>query len=95
MGTGGGTFLQDMSELEFLGMNEKIMSDRPPLDKWRADELLNPDRHLWGLPAIANAAGVSIDTVRRWYDSTDAPITKPGGRYYSTRSAILNWLNAR
>lgn len=67
----------------------------PPLDTWRADEILQPDRQLWGLHQIAAAAGVSIDTARRWSQKTDAPISKPGGRYYSTRKALMSWLNAR
>jgi len=74
-------------------MNGK--TDAPPLDRWRADEVLEPDRQLWGLPEIARVAGVSIDTVRRWHRKTDAPISKPGGRYYSTKSALKNWLHAR
>ncbi|RNI20990.1 MULTISPECIES: DNA-binding protein [Paracoccus] len=72
-----------------------VNPDHPPLDRWRADELLEPDRDLWGLPAIAKAAGVSIDTVRRWHLHTDAPISKPGGRYFSTRNALRGWLLAR
>lgn len=70
-------------------------NEKPALDRWRADEMLEPDRHLWGLPEIARAAGVSIDTVRRWHRRTDAPITKPGGRYFSTREALKRWLGAR
>lgn len=85
-----------MAELEFLDMsgNEQT-NDNPPLDRWRVDEVLEPDRHLWGLPEIAQAAGVSIDTAKRWYQKTDAPISKPGGRYFSTRAALLSWLHAR
>lgn len=75
--------------------NDKKKADIPPLDRWRIDSILEPDRHLWGLPAIAQAAGVSIDTVRRWHCSTDAPITKPGGRYFSTVWALKRWLSAR
>lgn len=69
--------------------------DLPPLDRWRLDEVLEPDRCLWGLPQIAQAAGVSVDTVRRWHRNTDAPISKPGGRYFSQRTALIRWLNAR
>lgn len=74
-------------------MTEKM--DLPNLDRWRLDALLEPDHQLWGLPAIAQSSGVSIDTVRRWYEKTDAPISKPGGRYYSTRNAMRRWLCAR
>lgn len=68
--------------------------DNPPLDRWRADEVLEPDRPLWGLPLIAQIAGVSIDTVRRWHKDTDAPISKPGGRYFTTRRALMAWLRS-
>lgn len=78
-----------------MSSNNKKLDTLPPLDRWRLDDVLEPDRQLWGLPEIAQAAGVSIDTVRRWYRGTDAPISKPGGRYYSTRNAMRGWLNAR
>lgn len=78
-----------------MSSNDKKDLHMPPLDRWRADELLEPDRPLWGLKAIANVADVSIDTVRRWYRSTDAPISRPGGRYFSTHWAIIGWLRAR
>lgn len=96
-GTGAGGSAQDMTELEFSGMNRNDAkpNDMPPLDRWRLDKVLEPDRHLWGLPEIARVAGVSIDTVRRWYEKTDAPISKPGGRHYSTRRAMLRWLSSR
>lgn len=97
MGTGPGGSAQDMQELEFLAMssNEAKPAHLPPLDLWRLDEVLEPDRHLWGLPEIARVAGVSTDTVRRWHQKTNAPISKPGGRYFSTRRAMISWLNAR
>lgn len=94
LGTGPGRRAQDMQELEFYGMTRND-TPLPPLDRWRLDEVLEPDRHLWGLPEIARVAGVSIDTVRRWHRDTNAPITRPGGRYYSTRAAMTSWLSAR
>lgn len=74
-------------------MQEK--NDLPPLDPWRVDEMLEPDRALWGLPEIANAARVSVDTVRRWHKGTQAPISKPGGRYFAMRGELMAWLRAR
>lgn len=75
--------------------NEQNMNDNPPLDRWRVDAVLEPDRPLWGLPQIAQVAGVGIDTVRRWHLETDAPISKPGGRYFTMRRALMQWLRAR
>lgn len=97
LGTGAGGSAQDIQQLEFLTMSriDPTTAERPPLDRWRLDDVLEPDRHLWGLTEIARAAGVSVDTARRWYHRTDAPISKPGGRYFSTRRAMLAWLNAR
>lgn len=77
-----------------MGKN-KIAELRPSLDRWRLDKVLEPDRPLWGLSEIARMAGVSVDTVRRWHRRSDAPISKPGGRYYSTRNAMKSWLAAR
>ena len=55
---------------------------------------LRGDR-LWGATEIANFAGVSEDTVRRWSCLTNCPIAKPGGRYFVTRTALLQWLTAK
>ncbi|CAM3388467.1 DNA-binding protein [Paracoccus nototheniae] len=71
------------------------LDDAPPIDRWRLDDLLEPDRNLWGLNEIAQVASVSIDTVRRWHEKTDAPISKPGGRYFSTRNALKAWMKSR
>lgn len=50
---------------------------------------------LWGAPEIAQFAGVSDDTVRRWERIPDCPIYKPGGRYFSTRTALLSWMTKK
>jgi hypothetical protein len=47
---------------------------------------------LWGAEAIARFAGVSVATVYRWQELDECPITKRGGRYFSTRSALSGWL---
>lgn len=75
------------------------MPDRRRLAAADFDEVVRQARRrpdeLWGLPAIASALGLSVDTVRRW--SRDPrkglPITRPGGRYFATRAALLAWLH--
>lgn len=50
-------------------------------------------RHLWGAKAIATAAGVSPETVRRsWADDPECPVRKVGGRLYATRTELATWL---
>lgn len=68
-------------------------ADKPPLDRWRADEMLEPDRGLWGLKAIADCLGVSVETARRWATdpACDVPVTKPVGRWFARRRALLDW----
>lgn len=66
----------------------------PPLDRWRVDALLEPERKLWGLPQIASALGVSVDTARRWARMPGVPIYRPAGTgsYFAFRSELLAWL---
>lgn len=72
------------------------MTDIPPFDRWRLDELLDPKDMLWGLKAIANArGGVSVDTVRRLAKSSSAPISRPAGRYFASRRELNAWLRAK
>jgi hypothetical protein len=52
---------------------------------------LRGDR-LWGATEIAKFSGVSEDTVRRWSLLPDCPISKPSGRYFCTRTALMQWL---
>ena len=61
--------------------------ERPPLDRWRADALLDPERKLWGLPLIAEALGVSIDTARTW--------AKMDGAAVRICSSLRGWLPRR
>lgn len=71
--------------------------DRPPLDRWRADGILEPERKLWGLPLIAEALGVSIDTARAWAKLDGVPIYRPAGTgsYFAFRSELLAWLRTK
>lgn len=72
-------------------------AERPPLDKWRADEALEPNRPLWGLGEIAACLGVSVDTARRWAQdgASGMPVSKPGGRWFAERRALLAWRRQR
>lgn len=97
-GTGAGKRVQDMTELEIFVRQQKEAGmahpqDRAPLDRWRADEILEPNRALWGLTEIAACLGVSVGTARRWAqnDATGMPVSKPGGRWFSERRALLAW----
>jgi len=80
-------------------MGEKIVMQQPlpPLDRWRADGVLEPDRALWGMRAIAGCLGVSVDTARRWAldPASGAPISRPGGRWFAERNALLAWRRQR
>uniref|UniRef100_A4WS88 DNA-binding protein n=1 Tax=Cereibacter sphaeroides (strain ATCC 17025 / ATH 2.4.3) TaxID=349102 RepID=A4WS88_CERS5 len=72
-------------------------NDRPPLDRWRADAVLEPRQGLWGLPAIAKCLGVSIDTARRWANdkASGMPVSKPMGRWFAYRTELLAWRQKR
>ena len=71
--------------------------ERPPLDRWRVDGILEPERKLWGLPLIAEALGVSIDTARVWAKMDGVPIYRPAGTgsYFAFRSELLTWLRTK
>ena len=71
--------------------------ERPPLDRWRVDAVLEPERPIWGLPHIAKTLGVSVDTARRWARDPAVPITKPegSGQHFAFRSALMAWLKAK
>lgn len=68
--------------------------DRPPLDRWRADLLLEPERPIWGLPSIAKVLGVSVDTARKWAREKSVPISQPDGtgQYFAFKSELVAWL---
>lgn len=81
-----------------MDMGKKIDEQpQPILDSWRADAVLEPNRALWGLAEIAACLGVSRDTVRRWAKDADSgmPISKPGGRWFAERRALLAWRRAK
>lgn len=76
-----------------MGKFMKIEEEKPPLDRWRADEILEADRALWGLKAIADCLGVAVDTVRRWANdpASGLPVSKPMGRWFARRAQLLAW----
>lgn len=80
-------------------MAKKIMvaGDAPPLDRHRADEILEPDADLWGLKAIAACLGVSEKTASRWANdpACGLPVGKPMGRWHGRRNALLGWRRSR
>lgn len=71
--------------------------ERPPLDRWRADAVLEPERKLWGLPQIAEVLGVSVDKARELAQRPEVPISRPvgSGSYFAFRSELLAWLRGR
>ena len=73
------------------------MQDKPPLDRWRADAVLEPERKLWGLPQVAEVLGVSIDKARTLAQRPDVPIYQPtgSGTYFAFRSELLAWLRGQ
>lgn len=70
--------------------------DKPALDRFRLDAILEGDRKLWGLDQIAAALGVSRDTARKWANdpATGCPIKRPAGQYFAFRSDLIAWLKA-
>jgi hypothetical protein len=98
-GTGGGAIAQDMLKLEFWNMSKftSISTDLPPLDRWRADEVLEGDGKLWGLPHIAKVLGVSVDKARDLAKAEGVPIYRPegSGSYFAFRSELMAWLRTK
>ncbi len=72
---------------------QNLLQPLPPIDRWRADAILEPNRPLWGLSAIAACLGVSVDTARRWATdpASGMPVSKPMGRWFAERSALIAW----
>lgn len=80
-----------------MSRHDRKLTDAPPLDRWRADEILEANRPLWGLSEIAACLGVSTDTARRWANDPDSgiPISKPMGRWFAERKTLLEWRRNR
>lgn len=71
--------------------------DVPALDRWRLDEVLEPNRPIWGLDHIAKVLGLSRDTVRKLAKMPEVPIYQPEGYggYFAFRSELLAWLKSK
>jgi hypothetical protein len=84
-------------EIFELSKMTTIRPDLPPLDKWRADDILEPNRPLWGLPTIAKAIGVSVDKARELAQNPSVPITRPEGSrtYFAYLSELRGWLRGQ
>jgi hypothetical protein len=76
-----------------------MRTDHLPIDAQGLDQIVAAARPelLWGLPSIARAMGVSIDTARRLARNPgkNAPIYCPGGRYFALRSELVDWMKQR
>lgn len=70
--------------------------ETPPLDRWRFDEVVEPSRPIWGLPAIAKVLGLSISKTRALAKRQDVPIYLPPGcsQYLAYKSELLAWIRA-
>lgn len=81
-----------------LEMSKKntVPTESPPLDRWRVDELLEPARPIWGLPAIAKVIGLSVNKTRNLAKKPEVPIHLPPGckQYFAYRSDLVAWLKA-
>lgn len=50
---------------------------------------------LWGAKAIAQFISRSVDVVYEMAEDPNAPVYKPGGRYYSTKTELRCWLRTK
>lgn len=59
--------------------------------------MLWPDSNdaLWGAKAIAHFIGASVDYVYGLAADPTAPVYKPSGRYYATRTELTRWLRSK
>jgi len=76
-----------------MGKGKMSNQDRPPLDRYRADSILMPNRPIWGADAIGGILGVSGMTVKRWVKDpqVDIPVGKVGGRYMAKLAELVAW----
>ena len=80
-----------------MSSNDKKMTHIPPLDRWRADAVLEPNRPIWGLPTIAKVLGVSVGTARKWARHPDVPIYQPDGTdaHFAYKTELQAWLRRK
>ena len=86
-----------MAKIEKMEKKGAVAEVLPPLDRFRADDILEPDADLWGMKAIGRCLGVSEDTVRRWAldPASRLPVSKPMGRWFGRKRELLAWLRTR
>jgi hypothetical protein len=74
-----------------------VPGDKPPLDRWRGDQVLEPNRPIWGLEAIAKVLGLSVNATRQMAKRDGVPIYKPAGsgQYFAYRSELTAWLTGQ
>ena len=89
-----------MTKMEKIAKRVKLIEaplDVPPLDRWRADEMLEPNRPVWGLTSIAKVIGLSVDKTRALAREPGVPIYQPEGcsQYFAWRSELLAWLKKK
>ncbi|NPD14476.1 DNA-binding protein [Xinfangfangia sp. D13-10-4-6] len=84
-----------MSSVRKLAKNNATMEDLPPLDRYRADEILEPNGPIWGLAQIAGRLGLSVDTVRELASREDTPIYRPSGKYFAWSAELDAWLRSK
>lgn len=80
-----------------MSSNEHKMTRLPPLDRWRMDELLEPNEPIWGLPHIAEVLGVSVGTARKLARRVEVPIYRPDGSdsYFAYKTELKDWLRSK
>lgn len=67
-----------------------------PLSPSSFDRVVAKPERLWGAPAIAQALGVSAETVRKWAQEDGVPIYCPRPRtYVAYRSELEAWLRTK
>lgn len=71
--------------------------ENPPLDRWRADLVLEPNTPIWGLVSIARVLGLSVNKTRDLAKLPEVPIYQPEGcgQYFAWRSELREWLKGR
>ncbi|WP_240540179.1 DNA-binding protein [Paracoccus sp. pheM1] len=80
-----------------MTMTKQEKMEQPPLDRWRADAVLDPERKIWGLGQIAEVLGVSVDKARALAKLPEVPIYRPAGSgsYFAFRSELMTWLRGK
>ncbi len=84
-----------MSYIGKLVKKSMMTGDLPPLDRYRADEILEPNAPIWGLAQIAARLGLSVDTVRELALREDTPIYRPSGKYFAWSAELDAWLRSK